>query len=155
MTAFVTAYEVAQYARISGGVTEGLESIVEAACDVVVDACGPILVTEFVEDVPHVGGKGALTHTPVIAASSPAGLTVSHGSGVVRGLAGADPTVTYTAGYEVPPAWAVEAVKIIAAHMWRARLGPSRDNPDSGAGYLVPNRAAILMEPHRKLGGFA
>ena len=68
--------------------------------------------------------------------------------------------ITYQAGYATPPAWAILAAKIILQHLWRTQRGSRASqsggdaNPVQGIGYLIPNQAAILMEPHRRMPAF-
>jgi hypothetical protein len=112
-----------------------------------------------------------LRHRPVISVesitSSPSGLTfdpawfnVDQLTGIVRRIDGStffgQMIVSYTAGYAVAPPWAVLAAKIITQNLWRTQRGTRRgmgDDPGviAGIGYLVPNQAAALLEPHRQM----
>lgn len=110
-----------------------------------------------------------LRHRPVISiqaiTSSPSGLTfdplwfnVDSVTGIVRRTDGStffgQMIVTYTAGYVVAPGWAVLAAKIIAQHLWRTQRVHRGMGEDpalaAGVGYLIPNQAAALLEPHRQ-----
>jgi hypothetical protein len=75
-------------------------------------------------------------------------------------------TVTYTAGYVNLPADVSGAIVLIAAHLWETQRmsGQSSDTapagfggldgvPDAGSagrGFLIPNRAQELLQPHMR-----
>ena len=160
MALFVDVQDAKRHANITDGTLDpDVERMLESACSIVEDWCGAIAPTTETETV---GTDGLLRARPV------ALLTVS--SGVVGDYTidarlwrlspvTAPLTVTYTAGYESPPSWAVDAALIIFDHLWRTRRGSgagARRSAETvavpGSGYLVPNQAAQLMEPHRFIG---
>lgn len=113
-----------------------------------------------------------LRHRPVLSiqsiTSSPSGtvfdpswFNVDSLTGIVRRIDGStffgQMTVSYTAGYEIAPPWAVLAARIITQNLWRTQRGRAGmgEAPGSvgGIGYLVPNQAAALLESHRQPPG--
>ncbi len=142
---------------------------IDAACDYVESQVGPVeprVVTETVK----VGAlsRVALRYRPVLSVTSvdSRGTALTVGSyavdldaGVLSAVTGyalpSEVTVTYEAGYASPPSWAQLAALIIAQHLYRTRLGPNpsrsgyETTQPSGVGFLVPNQAALLLEPHR------
>ena len=157
---FVEVETARRHANLTqDGITEDSERVLESACSIVEDWCGPIGQTTVTETV---GTDGLLRARPIE-------LTVVS-SGVVGDYTLDDRvwrispvtaplTVTYTAGYAVAPTWAVDAALIIFEHLWRTRRGAGAnarragtDVQVPGAGYLIPTQAAQLMEPHRFVG---
>ncbi|HOB05908.1 MAG TPA: hypothetical protein PKM36_11635 [Propionibacteriaceae bacterium] len=138
-------------AQIRGNVPGAeLLPFIEAACDAVVQACGPIEEDDITERVRTGSGVGVLRYP---AQSVTSGATLLDGpAGLVEGVSG---DVTYKVGYATPPGWAKTAAVIIAEHLWQTRRGAGAAgrravdmSPVAGIGYLVPNQAAALMQPH-------
>lgn len=140
-------------------------------------AVGPIVARAFTERVRARQGRLYLPTAPVTAvtsatnihtgqAHSTAALDVNQRRGVVQLLNGyladGDYTVVYTAGRNPVPESLKRAVLIIAGHQWMTQQGPttnrfvgSQDVEDTwrpGSGYLIPNRAAHLMQPFCPIG---
>ena len=168
MTAFIEMTAVTDHLRVSNGDNLVLlQDYLESACDVVEQQCGPIAVrTAITEQVVAPRGIAVLQYGPSALTSVPVGVvgdyTFDQDTGVVRRTDGGawSGSVTYTAGYATPPAWARQAALFIVEHLWRTRRGMGGRTADAeaavpGTGYLIPNRAATLMEPHRLAGGFA
>ena len=138
---------------------------------------GPIVVRAFTDRVRARQGRLYLPKAPVTAITSAtnihtdqayatADLDLNKRRGVVQLLNGylpdGDYTVVYSAGRDPVPESLKRAVLIIAGHQWMTQQGPttnrfvgSQDVEDtwrSSAGYLIPNRAAHLMQPHCPIG---
>jgi hypothetical protein len=149
-----------------------LQTMLEAAAEVVVGYVGPLDGTQVTETHYEVrrGLPLVLRRYPVLSVAS---VTDSHGktyaasehttdgaSGLLRlnnGTWAGDITVTYTAGRAVLPAAVGLAVLVITAHLWETQRGntPSAlpTNPDEatfdpGRGFAVPNRALELLRPY-------
>lgn len=139
----------------------GLGVMLDAACDVVEDWCGPIGVRDVSETVtPSPSGVvvlGSPFASVVSVSPTPAAVVADGPAGVLTVTGVSSPVVVaYRAGFEVAPAWARLAALVILEHLWRTRRGAGAggrrtvdDVAVPGAGYLVPNQAATLMEPHR------
>jgi hypothetical protein len=82
-------------------------------------------------------------------------------SGLVTGqnqnIQPGDYVVVYDAGRDPVPAALEQAVLIIAGHLWETQQGPTTNRFIGseegsgvlvGMGYLIPNRAAHLLQPH-------
>ena len=106
-------------AQIRGNVPGAeLLPFIEAACDAVVQACGPIEEDDITERVRTGSGVGVLRYP---AQSVTSGATLLDGpAGLVEGVSG---DVTYKVGYATPPGWAKTAAVIIAEHLWQTRRG--------------------------------
>lgn len=67
-------------------------------------------------------------------------------------------SITYQAGRASCPADLKAALVELTRHLWQARRsskgGPGTQGDGQAPGYLIPNRVAALLEPHR-LPGFA
>ncbi len=174
MVSFLNVADVQSQLNINGG-SDFIELVafVESACDVVEQWCGPISVRTVTEQAFGTGSGFVLRAVPVVALSavtyvgdlgsvSPVptvlDFMVDAESGIVsrfdRGRVDGPYTLTYTAGYPSVPAWARLAAIIIAQNLWETRRGPRRGASDSsttGYGYAIPNQAAALMAPHRRV----
>ncbi len=146
--AFITADDLAQ--QIRGNVPAAdLAPFVDAACDAVAQACGPIESVEVTETIRTGNGVGVLRYPAESVVSGPE--LLDGPAGLVSGSG----TVVYRAGYTTPPGWAKLAAVIIAEHLWQTRRGSGAGgrravdmSAVAGIGYLVPNQAAALMQPH-------
>jgi len=157
MAAFITLDEVKAQLNIPVNVTDDdaeLNDYVEAACDMVESAVGPItsrtITGEFVDlmgrtifnELTTAGTRAfVLRWRPVqsiqsITSAILAGVTyapsefiIDGGTGIVRRADGGTIfgplVVSYTAGYDMPPGWARLAAKIIVQHLWGSQLGNS------------------------------
>ncbi len=163
MTSFIGANELVSHLRITDGENIAvLAQFAAAACDVVEEWCGPISPREVTEIVSAPYGVAVLRYPLSELVSVPSGAVgdyeVDGPAGLIRSTSSFTGSVTYTAGFDKPPAWAVTAATIIAEHLWRTRRGGAGTRRAGevsevpGAGYLVPNQAAALMEPHRLVG---
>lgn len=169
--AFVIRAEVMEQLGLPVGSPEtgAMDLFLDAACDYVESQVGPVSSRTVTQTIT-VGGlsRVALRYRPVLSVTSAAtrGTALTVGSyevdlesGILSAVSGytlpTEVTVTYVAGYTTPPSWAQLAALIIAQHLYRTRRGPSavRGPQDvasaPGAGFLVPNQAALLLEPHR------
>jgi hypothetical protein len=131
---------------------------------------GPIVAREFTERVRVSNGRLVLLKTPVQSVTSatrisddllyePADLDIDGETGVVTAVSGTispgEYTVVYDAGRDPVPAKMKQAVLIIAGHHWETQQGPTSDRfvggednrtPRVHRGYLIPRRAAELLE---------
>lgn len=157
---FVDVETARRHANLTqDGITEDTRRVLESACGIVEDWCGLIGQTSVTETV---GTDGLLRARPIELTAVSSGVVGDYqlDDRVWRiSPVSAPVTVTYTAGYATPPSWAVDAALIIFEHLWRTRRGAganARRGPADvqvpSAGYLVPNQAAQLMEPHRFVG---
>lgn len=145
--------------RGSAADLEQVDACAEAACDAVEDLCGPVMFTTVTDEHVEASRGRFTTDHPVESVQS--AVTLSTGSvvdvtgwrpsgRVVAGVTvSGELLVTYTTGYAVAPPWAETAAKIIARHLWRTQIGPmARNEAQQGSGFLVPNQAMALLEPH-------
>ncbi|HEU4542203.1 MAG TPA: hypothetical protein VFR23_13830 [Jiangellaceae bacterium] len=134
---------------------------------------GPIVAREFTDRVPADTGILLLPRKPVQSVTSAtrisdglayltAALDVDKVGGIVAGqdeiIPAGDYTVVYTAGRNPVPVSLKQAVLIIAGHHWQTQQNSARRNrfvgseDESGVrvsmGYLIPNRAAHLLQKH-------
>lgn len=138
---------------------------------------GPIVTREFTERVKADDcGRLVLSHPPIVSITSAtripdgleyltADLDVDGRSGIVTladlsGLQAGSYTTVYEAGRgpvgDVPVSLK-QAVLIIAGHIWQTQQGPTsnrfigeedaEDRWRPSGGYLIPNRAAHLLQP--------
>lgn len=168
MTTFITTADLRAYVNNAKAADEAqLQRAVDVACAAVEDGygdlpgCGPILSTSLVEVLD--GGAtalvlGARASAVTSVETYPAGVALTAADFRVSGQilrrtdGGTIPAVevTYATGYDEAPAWAREAALTIAAHYWQTRLRtPGQPQPGTGLGYLVPDQAAAMLEPHR------
>ena len=153
MTAFIAADDLRAYVTNGKAADEnGLQLSADLACEVVVEACGPILTTEVVESL-DAGTSAVLACADATITAVSVGVPADYKvSGQVLSRVDGAPfpelTVTYTAGAATAPAWARAAALLIASHHWRSRLSmPGQATVP--VGFLVPNQAETLMAPHR------
>lgn len=151
-----------------------LELTLEAATNAVEgwQRIGPICVRSFTDRVRVESGSLVLPKTPVQSVTSatrvpdglqyvPADLDVDSVTGIVEALSGSIARgkydVVYEAGRDPVPADLKEATLVIGKHLWESQRGPRAGrlrNEDenraqwAGAGYLIPNRAAHLMQQY-------
>lgn len=140
-------------------------------------AIGPLVVREFTERVVVDCGVLVLSRTPVVSLTSAmrvsdsvqytdADVDIDKLSGMVEALSGRIESgkydVVYQAGRDPVPEDLKLATLIIGQHMWKTQRGPrARNFPRQGsttgstseqyvpgAGYLIPNQAATLMQPY-------
>lgn len=149
-----------QLSSVAAGTEDEIRRATRIGCEVVEDACGPILATARTERIPA-GAAGVLSVrasavTAVAASGTPlvAADFVVDGQLLTRanGARWADVlTVSYTAGWvrDQIPEWAKAAALLIALQYRRSQLkaGPGRAVPE-GSGFLVPHQAEELMAPH-------
>jgi hypothetical protein len=130
---------------------------------------GPIVAREFTERVRVSNGRLVLLKTPVQSVTSatripdglayaPADLDVDGETGVVTAVSGTispgEYDVVYDAGRDPVPVKMKQGVLIIAGHHWETQQGPTSDRfvgedsrkPRVSRGYLIPRRAAELLE---------
>lgn len=174
---FISVDEVKKQANITtSNYDEELEDYAQAACDIVEEWAGAIEKRTVTEVVGIAGWTGnydlvlsdrpinaiaTLAQYPLASVSYVTADLVVSGNKIHRVDGGTLPgqwTVTYTVGYDDIPTWASLAARIIAAHLWRTQRGGRTAGQDdtgqvAGIGYLVPNQAAAILEPHRKPPG--
>lgn len=154
---------------------EQLEMHLEAATEAVEGwrSIGPLVSRQFTERAAARLGHLILTKTPVQSVTSVTpvdggtpltvgDLDVDGNAGIVHGVPTGTYSVVYQAGrgsIDAVPVSLKLAVLIIAGHIWEIQRGPRSRNfhgqssadESSGhkasAGYLIPNRAAHLMQP--------
>jgi hypothetical protein len=172
--------EFKKYLQKSASVTADdgeLTSMLEAATEAVEgwQGIGPIVARSFTDRVKVECRSAALPRTPVVEVTSltrvsdgleylTAALDVDSVSGIVTGLTSSLSPGTYTAVYEAGrdpvPVALKEATLIIGKHLWESQRGPARklrgEDADNraqwtGYGYLIPNRAAHLMQPYASI----
>ena len=149
---FLTDSELGEF--LNAPVNSEVLQVGRAACGKVRDMCGPIFPLETVFEVVTVRRGWAPTRYQAVEITSLSGgslpVDITDFGFKSPSLSSGRVAVTYKAGYEVAPDWAVSAALIIARHLWRTRLGPNRNNPEAqpGVGYLVPNQAEALMADH-------
>lgn len=152
---------------------EELRDYIAATTDAVEAECGAMLPRTVTEYTQPVGRTMALSQTPVVSITSmntvlvggysfdPAGLYVDSATGIVlrkdRGIFPADSyVVTYVAGRgNVVPAAVAMAARIILKWLWQTQRGTGGrgDQPaPTAAGFLIPNQAAELLKPYRRMG---
>lgn len=138
---------------------------------------GPIVARAFTDRVQATGdGNLLLPHSPIQSVTSAtrisdayayvtADLDVDGPAGIVTllhyHLPPGDYTVVYTAGRNPVPVSLKQAVLIIAGHHWQTQQNSARRNrfvgseDESGVrvsmGYLIPNRAAHLLQPYASM----
>lgn len=150
-----------------------LQSMLESATEAVEGwhNIGPIVVRSFTDRVTVERRSAILPKTPVVGVTSltrvgdglayvTAELDVDSVSGIVTGLSSSLSPGVYTAVYEAGrnpvPVSLKEATLVIGKHLWESQRGPGRkmrsDDENraqwTGSGYLIPNRAAHLMQPY-------
>jgi hypothetical protein len=170
----VTLDEFKAHLNKTGDVDNGeLVWMLEAATEAVEGwhGIGPLVARQFNERVQVECGHAVLTKTPVRSVTSltrvtdgleylTAALDVDEASGIVEGLSSrfqpGKYMAVYDAGRDPVPVSLLEATLIIGKHLWESQRGPKsklRGGDDesraqwAGAGYLIPNRAAHLMQP--------
>ena len=176
MTDFITLPELKAHVNINGTNQDTeLGEFLSTACDYVKDKCGPIatdiFLNEFVELTTIGVRQVILRNRPLISIQAitlantvgidagysydPMVMTMDREIGAFRRISGARIAgpilVSYTAGYAVPPSWAVMAAKLIAQDLFQSQRGANRrpsgeNDPMNTIG--IPARAAMLMEPH-------
>lgn len=166
MESFLDANELRSFLNATRGSVADLaevEACGAAACEQVESLCGPILTATVVERVEASNGAFT-TRFPVnslMAAERMNGDVVDVTAWRIVeprfvanvGAYGAL-RVTYSTGWVDAPRWAITAAKIIARHMWRTQIGPmARDEAQQGSGFLIPNQALALLEPHMTPAG--
>lgn len=128
---FLDMADVVTFCKVTASADQtqlGLDAV--AACQMVVDACGPIEATPVTE-VSRSNGAYAPLMYPAATVDSVEGLSDLTGLTIVPGgISGSLPvgsiTIAYTAGYAVPPDWAVAAAKSYAKWLWQPSLGPKQ-----------------------------
>ena len=157
--------------------TSELEAFLEGATEAAEGwhNVGPIVARQFTDRIEATAdGNLLLLHTPVTAVTSAtrisdgytyltADLDLDKNAGIVSGLnyrlPPGDYDVVYTAGRNPVPVSLKQAVLIIFGHHWQTQQNSARRNRPVGAesdgvrvsmGYLIPNRAAHLLQPHAK-----
>jgi hypothetical protein len=137
---------------------------------------GPIMARSFTDRVEATAdGKLILPHTPVQSVTSATriqdsfayltvDLDVDKKAGIVSGLnyrlPPGDYDVICEAGRNPVPVSLKQAVLIIAGHHWQTQqntptrnrfAGSENDGVRVSMGYLIPNRAAHLLQPHASM----
>jgi hypothetical protein len=151
-----------------------LQRMLEAATEAVEgwQNIGPIVARSFTDRVVVEGRSVVLPRTPVVEVTSltrvgdglqylTAALDLDSVSGIVTGLSSSLSPGTYVAIYEAGrdpvPVALKEATLVIGKHLWESQRGPGRrmrgEDAENraqwtGYGYLIPNRAAHLMQPY-------
>lgn len=154
----------------TGDDDDEMQARLDAATGLVERLVGPLSPTEVTE-LHVVAGPTIVLEQPPVHEITSIGLSaatvpaehyqLNKAAGIVRALGGrqfyGEYTVTYTAGWDTPPAELTTAVLIIAAQLWETQRVPGRRSSAFGqtdspvpAGFAVPNRAAELMAPHLK-----
>lgn len=149
--------------HITSGATDGeLQTMLDAAVNVVEAAVGPLSPITFTETHYEAAGRMlVLRQCPVVAVSSieRVSWTISTAllasqyalepeTGIVRLVDGTlfagDYRVTYTAGYDALPAAIYQAILIIAAHLVETQRVPGANRPGFGA-YGQPEVASMPL----------
>lgn len=158
-----------------GGDADKLWMHLEAATEAVEGwhNIGPLVTREFEERAASTGRSLMLVRTPVVNVTTATNvasgveidgdsLMVDKVAGIVSGLCGTF-DVEYTAGrgdVDNVPFSLKLAVLVIASHIWEIQRGPRSRNfvgqassdetggHKAASGYLIPNRAAHLMQPY-------
>lgn len=170
-TALLSLAEVKRHLNITSTTyDEEIRDFIESATEVVEAHVGPIVPRTYTSRVsggtdtlvlPHTQVTEVLSITPTYSALTAievSDISIDSALGDVTRLAGGDfprgtYDVTYTVGREhISSNW-TQAAKIIVQHNWKTRLGglPSEQGEErgyvvTGAGYLVPFKAASLMQ---------
>lgn len=125
---FLDMTEVTAYCKVTSAADQAqLELDARTACQMVIDACGPIEATPVTEVVRSTGYYAPLMY-PATAITAVAGLTDLTGltvvpGGVSGGLPYGSATITYTAGYAEVPEWARTAAMAYTKWLWQGKLG--------------------------------
>ena len=166
----ITLDEALAYLRVAGASTAVDRDLVQALIDTaettVARYVGPLSSSAQSVAVVTGGPTFVLPSTTVSAVASAVSVaasptTVTTGfligvGGVVTNTACAEGTwtVTYTAGWVTLPAPVRTAVLELVKHLPRPQASARSTGPDSGPGYLVPNRVRELLDPY-VIPGFA
>ena len=157
MAQFIDAADLSRFLGIpvNGSQDEELDRVADSACELVEQWVGPVTPRTITETL---SAGQVVRHIPVMSTTSTTH-TVDSLTGLVSSTTGAGAvSITYTAGYASPPNWATTAALIIGQHLWRTRRGAggqrgvSDDAQIVGVGYAIPNQAAAILEPHRRIG---
>lgn len=160
---------------------EELRTFVDATTYVVEERVGPIIPRSVTETLRLRGRRFALSHPPIVSLDniqpvligawpeSVDDLVFDPITGLVErtdrgGFSNDYYTVTYTAGLNglVPPHFAL-AARIILKDLWAVERGSGTTRPGSGGndvvtmldGYIIPTRAAQLLEGSQVVDGIA
>lgn len=157
----------------SPGETTELEDTLEGATEAAEGwhGVGPIVARSFTDRVTARLGRLIVPRTPVQSVTSAtrvsdglqyltAALEVDKVSGIVAAIddtiESGEYDVVYTAGRNPVPVSLKQAVLIIAGHHWQTQqnsatrnrlVGSQDDGVRVSMGYLIPNRAAHLLQP--------
>lgn len=174
---FLTIADIKPQLSMTGTADDAqLSNYADVASDIVEQWCGPVTLRAVANELAYGTGSGfvlrgcpvstldsvtysGLNGTSIYPIPSVADFTFDPESGVVSRLDGARVDgpyrVSYTTGYEAPPPWALLAGKLVAQNLWETRRGPRRpgagtDSVTTG-GFAIPNQAAAVMAPHRRV----
>lgn len=163
---FIDSGDLRRFLGVPSGPDEDLDLVAVTACDLAEQWVGPVTLVAVTDTIDTSSPSVALSKAPVASLTAVSSgvvgdYTTDSESGILRSVSGAplgSLVVTYQAGYVVPPKWAVTAALIIGQHLWRTRRGAggqrgvSDDAQIVGVGYAIPNQAAAILEPHRRIG---
>lgn len=166
--AVLTAAEMALRLNVRDvGMEPEIEATIAEATAHIEQIVGPLEPSTRTALVSVSSGVATVPVWPVLSVTSgvdSAGVTVDVSAVKVRpgGVLSSCPAslyeVTYQAGRASCPADLKAALVELTRHLWQARrsskAGPGTQGDGQAPGYLIPNRVAALLEPHR-LPGFA
>ena len=169
-TEWISVDEVKAHANITSTTQDAeVELIRNAAQDAVEGLIGPVLWRTVTQAVSTDSSTVVLNTLPVVSVTSLTSggtgttYTLVDGGMLVDVAARGAMVATYVAGRAVVGDDIRMAALIIAAHLWQTQLGaaPTQlqdgfgEQPATGIGYAIPNRAADLLAPHLMLPGWA